>query len=60
VVPLSLIGVKRLAPGGLRVRRGGVILRVHPPVPTRGRDAEQAGLLAEEVRRIVITGCAAA
>jgi 1-acyl-sn-glycerol-3-phosphate acyltransferase len=60
VVPLSLIGVKHLAAGGLRVRAGKVQLVVHPPVATAGRDAEQAGALAEEVRKIVMTGCEAA
>jgi hypothetical protein len=37
-----------------------VQLVVHPPVATAGRDAEQAGALAEEVRKIVMTGCEAA
>lgn len=60
VVPLSLIGVKDVAAGGLRVRAGCVRLVVHPPVPTTGHDAEHAGALAEEVRRIVMTGCEAA
>jgi 1-acyl-sn-glycerol-3-phosphate acyltransferase len=60
VVPLSLCGVKHVAPGGLRVRGGRVDLLVHPPVATAGRDAEQAGALAEEVRRIVMAACEAA
>jgi 1-acyl-sn-glycerol-3-phosphate acyltransferase len=60
VVPVSLIGVKDVAEGGLRVRPGCVRLVVHPPVPTTGRAAEHAGALAEEVRRIVMTGCEAA
>ncbi|HUG54390.1 MAG TPA: lysophospholipid acyltransferase family protein, partial [Vicinamibacteria bacterium] len=53
VVPLSLVGIKQVASGGLRVRGGVVHLVVHPSVPTAGRDPAQAGELAEEVRRIV-------
>ena len=60
VVPLSLVGVKHVAAGGLRLRPGTVKLLVHPAVPTAGRSAEQAGELAEEVRRIVVAGCQAA
>jgi 1-acyl-sn-glycerol-3-phosphate acyltransferase len=60
VVPLSLIGVKLVGRGGLDVHAGSVRLLVHPPIPTAGRDAEQAGALAEEVRSIVTNGCAAA
>lgn len=60
VVPLSLIGVKQVAAGGLRVSAGQVQIVVHAPIQTTGRDAEQAADLAEEVRRIVTTGCAAA
>ena len=60
VVPLSLIGVKRLARGGLDVHAGTVRLLVHPPIPTAGRGPEEATTLAEEVRRIVTGGCAAA
>jgi len=60
VVPLSIIGVKRVSFGALRVRAGRVRVVVHPPVPTAGRDAHQAAALAEEVRRIVAAGCEAA
>ena len=60
VVPLSLVGVKFVARGGLRVQKGRVQLLVHPPIPTAGRDVEEAGALAEEVRRVVRTGCEAA
>jgi 1-acyl-sn-glycerol-3-phosphate acyltransferase len=60
VVPLSIIGVKRLSFGALRVRAGQVRLVVHPPVATAGRGAEQAAALAEEVRRIVVAGGEAA
>jgi len=55
VVPLSLV-----ARGGLNVRAGRVRLLVHPPIPTAGRDVEEAGALAEEVRAVVMTGCEAA
>ena len=60
VVPLSLVGVKCVARGGLRVHAGRVQLVVHAAIPTAGRDVEEAGALAEEVRRVVRTGCEAA
>jgi 1-acyl-sn-glycerol-3-phosphate acyltransferase len=60
VVPLSLVGVKYVARGGLHVRAGRVQLLVHSPIPTAGRDVEEAGALAEEVRQVVMTGCEAA
>jgi 1-acyl-sn-glycerol-3-phosphate acyltransferase len=60
VVPLSIIGVKGVSFGALRVRAGKVRVVVHPPVPTAGRDSRQAAALAEEVRRIVTLGCEAA
>jgi 1-acyl-sn-glycerol-3-phosphate acyltransferase len=60
VVPVSLSGVKGVAPGGLGVYPGAVRMTLHPPVPTAGRSVEEAGLLAEEVRGIVAAGCAAA
>lgn len=54
VVPVSLVGVKRLAPRGLAsLRAGEVTLKIHPPVPTAGRRVEDAAALAEEVRAIV-------
>jgi 1-acyl-sn-glycerol-3-phosphate acyltransferase len=60
VVPLSLVGVKDVARGGLHVQAGRVQLVVHSPIPTAGRELEEAGALAEEVRRVVRTGCEAA
>ena len=60
VVPLSLVGVKDVARGGLHVQAGRVQLVVHAAIPTAGRDVEEAGALAEEVRRVVCTGCEAA
>jgi hypothetical protein len=60
VVPLSLVGVKCVARGGLRVYAGRVQLLVHAPIPTSGRDVEEAGVLADEVRAVVMTGCEAA
>jgi 1-acyl-sn-glycerol-3-phosphate acyltransferase len=59
VVPLSLIGVKRVGRGGLDVHAGTVRLLVHPPIPTAGRGLD-AMTLAEEVRTVVTIGCAAA
>jgi 1-acyl-sn-glycerol-3-phosphate acyltransferase len=58
VVPVSLVGVKRLVPKGVRsLRQGTVELRVHPPIATDRRSADEAATLAEEVRRIVEQGC---
>jgi len=61
VVPVSLAGVKRVAPRGLlRLRPGALAMTFHPAVPTTGRGLEEAGALAEQVRGIVARGCAAA
>jgi 1-acyl-sn-glycerol-3-phosphate acyltransferase len=61
VVPVSLAGVKRVAPQGLlRLHAGELAMTLHPPVPTAGRSVEEAGALAEQVRGIVARGCAAA
>ena len=60
VVPLSLVGVKDVARGGLHVHAGRVQLVVHSPIPTAGREVEEAGALAEEVRQVARTGCEAA
>jgi len=61
VVPVSLAGVKRVAPRGLlRLRPGELTLTLHPPISTAGRGLEEAGALADEVRGIVARGCAAA
>ena len=61
VIPVSLAGVKRVAPRGLlRLRPGELAMTLHAPVPTAGRCVEEAGALAEQVRGIVARGCAAA
>jgi 1-acyl-sn-glycerol-3-phosphate acyltransferase len=60
VAPLSIIGVKQLSFGAMRMRAGQVRMVFHPPVTTAGRGPEQAAALAEEVRRIVVAGCEAA
>ncbi len=61
VVPLSIAGVKALAPKGmLTMHGGGVRLVVHPAIPTAGHRATEAALLAEKARMIVAAGCAAA
>jgi 1-acyl-sn-glycerol-3-phosphate acyltransferase len=60
VVPISLAGVKGVMPAGLRgMRTGTVHLIVHPPVATAGRGLDEARALAERVRSIVVSGCAA-
>jgi 1-acyl-sn-glycerol-3-phosphate acyltransferase len=54
VVPVSLEGVKTVAPRGLvSLRPGRVRLRVHGALPSAGRDAEA---LAGEVRGVVASG----
>jgi 1-acyl-sn-glycerol-3-phosphate acyltransferase len=61
VIPVSLVGVKRVAPQGLLgLRPGELAMTLHPPIPTAGRCVEEAGALAEQVRAIVARGCAAA
>lgn len=61
IVPVSLCGVKHVAPRGLvRMRAGELTMRLHAPVPTAGRCVEEAGALAEQVRGIVARGCVAA
>jgi 1-acyl-sn-glycerol-3-phosphate acyltransferase len=61
VIPVSLAGVKRVAPQGLlRLRPGELAMTLHAPVPTSGRGVEEAAALAEQVRGIVARGCAAA
>jgi 1-acyl-sn-glycerol-3-phosphate acyltransferase len=57
VVPVSLRGVKRVVPRGLRTLRPGTVrLVIHPAVSTTGRTTEAAASLAEEVRRVVAGG----
>jgi 1-acyl-sn-glycerol-3-phosphate acyltransferase len=58
VVPVSLIGVKRVVPRGLlTLVPGSVRIRIHAPIPTAGRAVEQAAAFAEEVRQVVVRGC---
>lgn len=58
VVPVSIVGVKAVAPRGvLTVRPGTVRIVVHPAVATTGRSADDAALLAEEIRTTVARGC---
>jgi 1-acyl-sn-glycerol-3-phosphate acyltransferase len=58
VVPVSVIGVKSVVPRGIfTLRPGTVHLRVHPPIPTAGRDRATADVFAEEVRQIVARSC---
>jgi 1-acyl-sn-glycerol-3-phosphate acyltransferase len=61
VVPLSLAGVKRVAPRGLfSLKPGTVRLCIHAPVATDGLGPEAAESLAEDVRRVVAEGAEAA
>ena len=59
VVPVSLVGVKRLVPRGLTtLRPGRLTLRVHPAISASGRSKDDAEALAEETRQVVAAGCA--
>jgi 1-acyl-sn-glycerol-3-phosphate acyltransferase len=60
VVPVSLVGVKRLAPRGLlRLRSGSVQLKIHAPLRLEAAaDAgQQLERIAAEAQRIVAQGC---
>jgi 1-acyl-sn-glycerol-3-phosphate acyltransferase len=60
VVPVSLAGVKQVAPRGiLTLRSGEVRVGVHAPIPTAGRDASEAEALAEQVRQTVLAALVA-
>jgi 1-acyl-sn-glycerol-3-phosphate acyltransferase len=60
VVPVSLAGVKRVAPHGLASLRPGLVrVAIAPPLAVAGRSPGEAEALAEEVRRVVAAGCAA-
>ena len=55
VVPVSLVGVKARVPRGLQsIAPGPVTLKIHPPISTAGREAEE---VAEEVRAIILRDC---
>jgi 1-acyl-sn-glycerol-3-phosphate acyltransferase len=59
VVPVSLVGVRRLVGSGLKgFRPGTVRLAVHPPITTLGRSSEDAATLAEKARQVIEAGCA--
>lgn len=61
VVPVSLVGVKKVVPRGLStLQPGRVRVKIHPAVATRERPRDSAALLAEDVRQIVARGCAEA
>jgi len=59
VVPVSVVGVKRVVPRGiLTLRPGTVAIRIHSPVAT-ARIREEAEALAAHVRDVVVRGCEA-
>lgn len=59
VVPISLVGVKDVVPHGIKTLRPGTVrLRIHAPIPTANLDPGRADRFAEEVRQIVVRGCA--
>jgi 1-acyl-sn-glycerol-3-phosphate acyltransferase len=58
VVPISLDGVKRVVSRGITTLRPGTVhVTIHPPIETTALSAGGAAALAEEVRRIVASGC---
>jgi 1-acyl-sn-glycerol-3-phosphate acyltransferase len=60
VVPVSLAGVKRVAPAGLvRLRPGRVVVRLHPPISTEGLTVDEAGALGDRVQAVVAASCGA-
>ena len=59
IVPVSLAGVKRIAPRGmLRMKPGTVRLTIHPAVATSGRGPRDAALLAKQIHEVVAGACA--
>lgn len=60
VVPVSLAGVKRVAPEGLlRLRPGRVVLRLHAPLSTEGLTVDEAAALGDRVQAVVASACRA-
>jgi len=60
VVPVSLAGVKRVAPEGLvRLRPGRVVLTLHAAMPTEGLTLDEAGAFGDRVQVVVAAGCRA-
>lgn len=60
VVPISLVGVKRVVPAGTRALRPGLVkIRIHPALSTSGRGPTEAAALAGEARERIVAGCAA-
>jgi 1-acyl-sn-glycerol-3-phosphate acyltransferase len=60
VVPVSLAGVKRVAPEGLlRLRPGLVVLTLHAPMSTEGLTLDEAGAFGDRVQAVVAAGCRA-
>lgn len=60
VVPVSLAGVKRIAPEGLLgLRPGCVVLTLHAPMATEGVTVDEAGALGDRVQAVVAAACRA-
>jgi 1-acyl-sn-glycerol-3-phosphate acyltransferase len=60
VVPVSIVGVKAVAPHGLpSVRPGTVRVVLHPPLPSAGRTLEEVDAFAADVEAVVRTACEA-
>ncbi|MET0556510.1 MAG: lysophospholipid acyltransferase family protein [Vicinamibacteria bacterium] len=60
VVPVSLSGVKRIAPDGmLRMRPGRVVLTLHAAMSTEGLAFDDAGAFGDRVQAVVAAACRA-
>jgi 1-acyl-sn-glycerol-3-phosphate acyltransferase len=58
VVPVSLCGVKRIAPDGLlRLRPGRVVLTLHASMSTEGLTFDDAGAFGDSVQAVVAAAC---
>lgn len=58
VVPVSLVGVKRVVPRGVMTLRPGTVrIRIHAPIETAGLVSAGLDVFAEEVRKVVASGC---
>ena len=60
VVPVSLAGVKRIAPERLlRPRPGRRVLTLHAVMSTEGLTLDEAGAFGDRVQAVVAAGCRA-
>jgi 1-acyl-sn-glycerol-3-phosphate acyltransferase len=54
IIPVAIVGAgEAMPPGGLRIRRAEVRVRILPPLPTAGLTASDVDRLREETRRAI-------